>query len=196
MIAVAVACDPPLVVADEPTTALDVTVQAEVLDLLDAFRRERSLGVLLITHDLGVVAGRADRVAVMYAGRIVEQGPVRAMFATPRHPYTQALLAAAPGRAPAWGQTPVGGQSQNGGQVPLEGWTPASSASPRRLPVIQGAVPSLASMPPGCAFEPRCAARLPRCRSGIPPSVAIDPAHEVACFLHPDPVHGGRRDAR
>jgi len=211
MMAVALACDPPIVVADEPTTALDVTVQAEVLDLLDAFRRERSLGLLLITHDLGIVAGRADRIAVMYAGRIVEQGPVRAMFATPLHPYTQALLAAAPGRVPAavepshaWEGAGLG-EVSGGFTLPRKPGEPLVEApslqrgwerTPRRLPVIEGTVPSLATMPQGCAFEPRCTARMPQCRTEVPPAIAIDDAHEVACFLHPGPGDGTRNAER
>ena len=127
MIAIALACDPPLLIADEPTTALDVTIQAEILDLLRELRDRYRLALLLITHDLGVIAETADRVAVMYGGRIVEEGTVATLFDTPSHPYTRGLLASMPGPTPE----------------------DACARSP-------GTVPSLASLPPGCAFEPRC----------------------------------------
>jgi oligopeptide/dipeptide ABC transporter ATP-binding protein len=162
MLAVALACDPSLLVADEPTTALDPTVQAEVLDLLDTLRDTRRLGVLLVSHDLAVVASRTHRVAVMYAGRIVEQAPVGELFASPRHPYTRALLAAAPGSAPL----------------------------KRRLPTIDGTVPPLTEMPPGCAFEPRCAARVDACRLAPPAIVRVGIDHDVACVLAREGVAG------
>jgi peptide/nickel transport system ATP-binding protein/oligopeptide transport system ATP-binding protein len=197
MIAIALACDPALLVADEPTTALDATVQAEVLDLLDELRARRGLGLLLVTHDLGVVASRAHGVAVMYAGRIVEQAPVAELFAAPRHPYTQALLATAPGRER--GQTPPGGQTPREGQTPPGGQTPPRGQTPppgRRLTVIEGAVPSPAAMPPGCAFEPRCPARMAACRTAVPATFVVGPAHEVACLLHAPTTAGGPRGAR
>jgi oligopeptide/dipeptide ABC transporter ATP-binding protein len=128
MIAMAMANDPDLLIADEPTTALDVTIQAQILEVLDGLRRDHHMGLILITHDLGVVAGMVDRVAVMYAGRVVEQGPVRDIFATPRHPYTQGLLSCLP--------------SLDNPKAPL---TP-----------IAGAPPSLLDIPTGCAFRPRC----------------------------------------
>jgi oligopeptide/dipeptide ABC transporter ATP-binding protein len=157
MLAIALACDPPVLVADEPTTALDVTVQADVLDVLGEIQRARPLAILLITHDLGVVAARAHRVAVMYAGRIVEEGPTRQIFDSPAHPYTRALVDLA--RA----------DTDRGG---------------RRLPVIPGVVPSPADVPDGCAFEPRCPDRQVRCRDAVPPRVAIAETHAVACVLH------------
>ena len=138
MMAIALACRPPLVIADEPTTALDVTVQAQILDLLRDMKREFGISLLLITHDLGVIAETADRVAIMYAGRIVEQGPVRDIFRGPAHPYTRGLLASIPG-----------------------------GAAGSRLRAIDGTVPNLASLPPGCSFAPRCAERMPQCDGGV-----------------------------
>jgi oligopeptide/dipeptide ABC transporter ATP-binding protein len=155
MLAIALACKPPLVIADEPTTALDVTVQAQILDLLRDMKQQFDLSLLLITHDLGVVAETADRVAVMYAGRIVEQGPVREIFRHPQHPYTRGLLASIPG-----------------------------GAAGSRLKAIEGTVPNLASLPPGCSFAPRCADRMPVCDAGFPASTAAGPEHTVRCFLH------------
>jgi oligopeptide/dipeptide ABC transporter ATP-binding protein len=157
MLAIALACDPPVLVADEPTTALDVTVQADVLDTLAGIQRARQLAILLITHDLAVVATRAHRVAVMYAGRIVEEAPVQEIFSSPAHPYTRALVDLARARS--------GGRS-------------------RRLPVIPGVVPSPADVAPGCAFEPRCPDRQPRCRENVPARVLSAPGHAVACVLH------------
>jgi oligopeptide transport system ATP-binding protein len=161
MLAIALACDPPVLIADEPTTALDVTVQAEVLDTLAEIQRARQLAILLITHDLAIVATRAHRVAVMYAGRIVEEAPVHEIFRSPAHPYTRALVDLANARS--------GGRG-------------------RRLPVIQGAVPSPSEVASGCAFEPRCPERQPRCRDDVPARVVLAPGHAVACVLH----DGGR----
>jgi oligopeptide/dipeptide ABC transporter ATP-binding protein len=154
MIAAALACGPDLLIADEPTTALDVTVQAQVLDLLRKLRRERSMGLLLITHDLGVIAENCDEVLVMYAGRVAERAPVTELFARPRHPYTRGLLASMPR---------------------LE--TPRKT----RLPVIEGAVPSLAAMPEGCRFAGRCPWRTERCTREVPALRAIAPNRAVAC---------------
>src|SRR6266545_6437370 len=140
MIAIALACRPSLVIADEPTTALDVTIQAQILDLLREMKTAFNLALLLITHDLGVIAETADRVAVMYAGRIVETGPVRAIFRQPAHPYTRGLLASMPGGTPG-----------------------------RRLRAIEGSVPLLGALPPGCAFNPRCPDRFEPCTSAPPP---------------------------
>jgi peptide/nickel transport system ATP-binding protein len=153
MIAMALAAGPRLLIADEPTTALDVTVQKQILDLLDRLRRELRLGLLFITHDLGVVAQVADRVAVMYAGRVVEQGPSRAVLAGPRHPYTQGLLAASP-------------RLERGALRPIE-----------------GTVPQLAALPPGCAFEPRCALRRAECVQAVPELRAVSPEHQARCVL-------------
>ena len=155
MIALAIAAEPSLLVADEPTTALDVTVQAEILDLLREMRRAFHLSLLLITHDLGVVAGMCDRVAVMYAGRIVEQAAVDRLFAAPAHPYTRALLECIPGRQPG-----------------------------RRLAAIPGTVPPLGQLPPGCAFSPRCPDRFDPCDERPPDVTPIQADHDVRCYLH------------
>ncbi|GGF37557.1 ABC di/oligopeptide transporter ATPase [Aliidongia dinghuensis] len=153
MIAIALACEPKLLIADEPTTALDVTVQAQILDLLRSLRRELAMSIMLITHDLGVVAEFADRVVVLYAGRVAETGPVKALFRAPFHPYTQGLLGSIP---------------------PLDG--PLC----RPLP-IPGTVPALADMPEGCRFQPRCAVAASRC-TGAPPFFMLDAGHEAACW--------------
>jgi oligopeptide/dipeptide ABC transporter ATP-binding protein len=158
MIAIAIACKPALVIADEPTTALDVTIQAEILELLREMKRTLNLALLLVTHDLGVVAETADRVAVMYGGRIVEQGPVRDIFRSPQHPYTRGLLASMPG----------GGRGE-------------------RLHAIEGAVPRLGALPPGCTFHPRCPQRFAPCDQRRPESIMVGTEHWARCFLH-DPA--------
>jgi len=158
LIAMALACKPSLVIADEPTTALDVTIQAQVLDLLREMKAAFDLSLLLITHDFGVIAETADRVAVMYAGRIVETGPVRAIFRHPQHPYTRGLLASIPGGAPG-----------------------------QRLRAIDGSVPTLGALPPGCAFNPRCPDRFEPCTSAPPPDYAVGAEHAAKCYLH-DPA--------
>ena len=155
LIAMALACRPALVVADEPTTALDVTIQAQILDLLRDLKTSFHLSLLLITHDLGVVAETADRVAVMYAGRIVETGPVRAIFRTPQHPYTRGLLASIPGGAPG-----------------------------QRLRAIEGTVPLLGALAPGCAFNPRCPDRFERCTTAPPPDYPAGAGQTAKCYLH------------
>jgi oligopeptide/dipeptide ABC transporter ATP-binding protein len=157
MIAIALACQPSLVIADEPTTALDVTIQAQILDLLREMRPAFNLSLLLITHDLGVIAETADRVAVMYAGRIVETGPVRAIFREPQHPYTRGLLASMPGGRPG-----------------------------QRLRAIEGTVPLLGALPPGCAFNPRCPDRFEPCTTVPPPDYAVGPEQAAKCYLHRD----------
>jgi oligopeptide/dipeptide ABC transporter ATP-binding protein len=156
MIAIALANQPELVIADEPTTALDVTLQAQVLGLLKRLQREHSLSVLLITHDLGVVAQTADDIAIMYLGRIVEAGPMRQVLKHPRHPYTRGLLDSIPSR------------------VPLG----------KRLPSIEGTVPQLTAIPAGCAFHPRCPHALPgRCDQGDPPTLeSLGGQQQAACF--------------
>ena len=157
VIAMALSCNPSLLIADEPTTALDVTVQAQILELVQKLRRDFGSAVVLITHDMGVVAEVADRVQVMYAGRIVERGAKRDLFKTPRHPYTWGLLDSIP---------------------PLDG------PRPHRLKSIAGAPPSLLALPKGCAFGPRCRYRFEKC--GECPALAGSGGHESACFLSPE----------
>ncbi|HEU4570238.1 MAG TPA: ABC transporter ATP-binding protein [Gemmatimonadales bacterium] len=154
-IAIALAAEPELLVADEPTTALDVTVQAQILELIDQLRQQRGMGVLLITHDLGIVAGRADRVAVMYAGQVVEACPTAELFAAPAHPYTRGLLASVPRLT-----GPVG-----------------------RLTPIGGTVPPPAQWPPACRFEPRCPERFARCASERPTLLPAGDGHVTRCWL-------------
>jgi oligopeptide/dipeptide ABC transporter ATP-binding protein len=157
MIAAALACGPDLIIADEPTTALDVTIQAEILLLLDELRRDAGLALLLITHDLGVVQSVADRIAVMYAGRKIEEGPVAAVLSAPLHPYTRMLMAA----------RPDAGQGRGS-----------------RLAEIAGSVPAPQAMPPGCAFAPRCPQAMARCTAAPPGWTVPSPAHGTACYLH------------
>jgi peptide/nickel transport system ATP-binding protein len=159
MIAMALACDPKLLIADEPTTALDVTIQAQILELLDELRKSRELAVLLITHDLGVVAEVADRVAVMYTGKIVEESPVEELFARPRHPYTEGLLRSVPKL------------------------TAEHVARKERLETIEGVVPSPTNLPPGCHFAPRCQYRIPRCTEGEIPLYDLEGGVKVRCVL-------------
>ena len=159
MIAMALACNPKLLIADEPTTALDVTIQAQILELMRELKAKTGSAIILITHDLGVVAEMASRVVVMYAGRKVEEAPVRALFRAPRHPYTLGLLASVPRLGAARGR-----------------------AEAPRLAEIPGTVPSLREPIPGCAFAPRCAYATERCRIEAPELEAKAPAHFVACF--------------
>jgi peptide/nickel transport system ATP-binding protein len=155
MIAIALASEPELLVADEPTTALDVTVQAQILELLDRLRAARGMAVLLITHDLGIVAGRADRVAVMYAGRLVEEATTAALFARPSHPYTKGLLAS----------------------------VPRITGTVTRLTPIAGTVPPPTAWPSGCRFHPRCPDALPRCATDDPPALPVGEQHRMRCWL-------------
>ena len=154
MIAMALAGNPDLLIADEPTTALDATIQAQILELLSAIRRERNMAMVLISHDLGVVAENCDRVAVMYAGRIVEQAPANQLFGDPLHPYAQGLIGALP---------------------PLDG-------PRRRLTAIPGTVPDPARMPAGCAFAPRCQVAAESCVAASPPLVPVADDRAVACI--------------
>ncbi len=156
MIATALACNPKLLIADEPTTALDVTIQAQILDLLRKLQQEKGMAILLITHDLGVVAEVAHEVAVMYAGRKVEQAPVETLFAGPKHPYTQGLFASLPV------------MNQEGG----------------RLHTIPGSVPAAVDFPEGCRFHPRCPHVMPRCREEAPPLDPVGAEHVAGCWLH------------
>jgi peptide/nickel transport system ATP-binding protein len=158
MIAIALACDPKILIADEPTTALDVTIQAGILDLLRDIRERLGTAIILITHNLGVVADIADRVIVMYAGRKVEEAPVHDLYARPQHPYTIGLLGAIP--------------------------RPGAADEQGRLREIPGRVPSLAELPAACAFAPRCPRADDRTRSELPLLREVRPAHVVACF-HP-----------
>ena len=162
MIAMALACDPELLIADEPTTALDVTIQAQILELLDELRRTRKLAVVLITHDLGVVAEVADRVCVMYTGKIVEEANVDEIFARPKHPYTQGLLRSVPKLSEA-------------GIVKAE-----------RLQTIEGTVPSPTNLPEGCHFAPRCEFRMEKCTRGEIPLFELENEVKVRCVLYED----------
>ncbi len=155
MIAMALLCEPEVLFADEPTTALDVTIQAQILELIASLRQALGTAVVLVTHDLGVVAGTADRVAVMYAGRIVEEGTTAEVFARPLHPYTRGLLASMP-------------------RID----TPPQSV----LAAIPGLPPDLGHLPAGCPFHPRCPLAGDRCRQDYPPPVAVSPTHQAACF--------------
>jgi oligopeptide/dipeptide ABC transporter ATP-binding protein len=154
--AMAIAAPPRLLIADEPTTSLDLTIQAQYLNLLKELQQRHRLAMIFVTHNLGIVAKMCDRVAVMYAGRIVEIGPVRRIFREPAHPYTRALLASVP---------------RLGAKLEL-------------LTAIEGQPPDLATLPPGCAFAPRCAHVMDRCRGEAPPSTPLDDGHRTRCWLH------------
>jgi len=157
MIAMALACGPQLLIADEPTTALDVTIQAQILDLMRGLRRDTGTAIILITHDLGVVAEMADDVAVMYAGQIVERAPVASLFARPEHPYTVGLL----------------------------GSIPKLDQRRERLPSIEGRVPDMAHPPEGCRFAARCPFVEPACRTAVPPLIEVAPDHLSRCRRAP-----------
>jgi len=159
MIAMALSCNPRILIADEPTTALYVLIQAQILGLLNELKRETDLSVILISHDLGVVAEVAQRVLVMYAGEIVESGPVQDLFASPLHPYTEGLLNSLPRLA-------------------------ATRKRRQRLTEIKGSVPSLNEMPGGCPFHPRCPSVMERCKTQKPALLEIRPRHQTACWLH------------
>jgi oligopeptide transport system ATP-binding protein len=154
MIATALACDPEVLIADEPTTALDVTVQAQILELLATLQAERNMSLMLITHDMGVVAGMADEIIVMYAGRVVEQGPADEVYDRPAHPYTRALLASIP--------------------------RPEQKGHP--LPVIGGQPPDLYNLPTGCAFRTRCPLATDLCAQP-PPAIQVAPGHTSLCHF-------------
>ena len=157
MIAMAIVCRPALLIADEPTTALDVTIQAQILELLDQLRKETQMAILLITHNLGIVAQYADQVAVMYSGKVVESAPVEELFSSPVHPYTRGLLNSLPKDSPS-----------------------------TKLETIPGSVPHPAYLPEGCAFHPRCAEKLDKCMKMIPSLESIDSGnpHQTACWLY------------
>jgi oligopeptide/dipeptide ABC transporter ATP-binding protein len=157
MIAMALACNPKLLIADEPTTALDVTIQAQILELMRALRAELGTAIILITHDLGVIAELADDVIVMYAGQVIERCAVERLFSEPQHPYTIGLLGSIP-------------------RLHLE---------QERLSAIEGFVPDAAAPPPGCRFHPRCPFAVAKCRQEVPPLMEITPDHYAACWLAP-----------
>jgi len=165
MIALAMACDPTLLIADEPTTALDVTIQAQILVLMRRLQAETGMSILFITHNLGVVAHHANDVVVLYAGRVVEHAPVRPLFGAPEHPYTQGLLACLPGKAHAAGQP-----------------------RPKRLFAIRGQVSSPLSPPPGCAFEPRCDQAQSLCTQAMPALVDTSASRQARCVRVPAAV--------
>ncbi|MFY8147372.1 MAG: oligopeptide/dipeptide ABC transporter ATP-binding protein, partial [Rhodobacter sp.] len=162
MIAIALACDPRVLIADEPTTALDVTIQAQILELVRELRQKLGMAIIWITHDLGVIAGIADRVMVMYAGQVVEQAPVKDLFARPQHPYTRALLKTIP-----------------------------HLAGPRsdRLQVIEGQPPIMMAAPAACAFAPRCAHAFDRCLRENPQRRPVGQGHDVACHWQAGAAH-------
>ena len=162
MIAMAMSCEPKLLIADEPTTALDVTIQAQILALMEQIRDEKNTGILLITHDLGVVAETCSRVIVMYAGNIVEEAPVKELFANPQHPYTEGLIASVP---------------RLGKRL-------------HRLPSIPGSVPDLSAMPEGCRFAPRCKYAQEACRKKLPELVTVGENHRCACPFHKNAREG------
>jgi peptide/nickel transport system ATP-binding protein len=183
MIAMALACSPSLLIADEPTTALDVTVQAQILELLQDLQEKRGMSILLITHDLGVVAQFVQWMYVMYAGKVVESGPTREVFTSPAHPYTEALLASRRALEMHDARDVSGSASDFGGD---------SRRARHALPVIAGVVPSLLQLPAGCRFQDRCAWVTSECRVREPMlgPVREGVSHEVACFVH---ASGGRR---
>ncbi len=155
MIAMAMSCEPELLIADEPTTALDVTIQAQILDLMQKIQKDKGMGILLITHDLGVVAEICSRVVVMYAGKVVEEAPVKELFKNPQHPYTQGLIAS----------------------------VPKLGSGVKVLPSIPGSVPDLSSMPKGCRFAPRCKHCMDKCKTEQPPLVQISENQKISCWL-------------
>jgi len=158
MIAMALSCNPKLLIADEPTTALDVTIQAQILDLLGELKSRLGMAVLLITHAMGVVAETAQRVIVMYAGKVIEEAPVQQLFSHPRHPYTQGLIRSIPR-------------------------IDTAALHKVRLEAIPGVVPKLIDPPPGCRFAPRCRYAMPACTAATPPLIEVTPGHKVACIL-------------
>ncbi|HEX7151800.1 MAG TPA: ABC transporter ATP-binding protein [Thermoanaerobaculia bacterium] len=170
MIAMALSCDPELLIADEPTTALDVTIQAQIMELLASLQKRLGLAILLITHDLGVVAEFCERIIVMYTGRVVEEAPVRDLFSKPSHPYTRGLLKSLP-------------------SVNASGIIPAKTEydiRPDRLPTIKGMVPSLNALPSGCKFNPRCPDVMDICLGNEPALMPVQPEQSARCYLHGD----------
>jgi oligopeptide/dipeptide ABC transporter ATP-binding protein len=176
MIAMALSCDPELLIADEPTTALDVTIQAQIMELLARLQQKLGLAILLITHDLGVVAEFCERVVVMYTGRVVEEAPVRELFANPSHPYTRGLLKSLPGAS----------KGEAAAASPRSEAEAESSYNPPpgRLPTIKGMVPSISSLPSGCKFNPRCPDVMDICLGREPALMMVGKAHSARCYLH------------
>ena len=171
-IAIALACEPRLLIADEPTTALDVTVQAGILRLLDGLRRTQGLSVILITHDLGVLSALADWLTVMYAGRVVESGPMRPVLRQPRHPYTRGLLDSLPHHADPTKPTGLAG-------------TPDEAGVDEPLVPIVGMPPSPQTRPAGCAFHPRCGFAVESCHRDVPALLDIGAGRQLACPVDP-----------
>jgi len=169
MIAMALSCDPELLIADEPTTALDVTIQAQIMELLAGLQKRLGLAVLLITHDLGVVAEFCERVIVMYTGRIVEESPVVDLFANPAHPYTRGLLKSLP--------------------------SVTRAGTEQRLPTIKGMVPPITALPPGCKFNPRCPDVMDICLGNEPARMIVGQGHDARCYLHGDEADPERLEA-
>jgi peptide/nickel transport system ATP-binding protein len=159
MIAMALSCNPKLLIADEPTTALDVTIQAQILDLLQDMKSRFGMAIMLITHAMGVVAETAQRVVVMYAGKVIEEASVEKLFAQPRHPYTQGLIRSIPR-------------------------IDRAATKKARLEAIGGVVPSLLDPPPGCRFAARCKFASARCYEAVPPLLQVEDGHKVACVLY------------
>jgi oligopeptide/dipeptide ABC transporter ATP-binding protein len=173
MIAIALSCDPELLIADEPTTALDVTIQAQIMELLASLQKRLGLAILLITHDLGVVAEFCERIIVMYTGRVVEEAPVTSLFASPAHPYTRGLLKSLPSIADQ-----------------------APGAAPNRLATIKGMVPSITNLPQGCKFNPRCPDVMEICLGNEPALMPVSPGQSARCYLHGDEADPERLNAR
>ncbi len=170
MIAMALSCNPKLLIADEPTTALDVTIQAQILELMHELRERIGMSILFITHDLSVIAEMADRVVVMYSGKLVEQADVTTLFLSPEHPYTKGLI----GSRPKVDEDDV-----------TQG--PGEPGERRRLPFIRGSVPNPLHMPGGCPFHPRCDYAMPVCSTEMPPRTQLTEGHQVRCWLHERP---------
>lgn len=166
MIAMALVNRPQLLIADEPTTALDVTIQAQILELLRELRQKFGLAMIFVSHDLGVISNIADRVAVMYAGRIVEMGSVKDVFTNPMHPYTRGLMNAVPSLA---------------------------TDRSRPLRTIEGTVPSITQLPPGCSFDPRCNLHIEACRKAVPPLIEVGPQHWARCIVTSGVSQSGER---
>ena len=186
MIAMALSCEPALLIADEPTTALDVTIQAQILELMKKLKRELGMAIMLITHDLGVVAEMCERVVVMYAGKVVEEADVVSLFQKPLHPYTEGLLKSIPHL-----DTARSGAAAAGAAISAAGAEQASRGGRERLHVIEGVVPNPQRLPSGCRFHPRCPYAQEVCRTQEPPLLEAGPGRQVACWLHNEiPLQG------